>query len=145
MVEILVPLGVCVVLPVLVVWLVTQKKKNETNRRAEILLAAIEKKPETDIREFLEQLNLQQNSQKKSLKMRLMDKLKVACVCTALGVGIFGTSLWRDVEGGALRDNLSFLYLSGIILLMVGIAHFIIYFMSKRMWRKELEKENYEA
>ena len=39
--NILVPLGVCVVLPVLIVWLVTRVRKNETDRKAEIMIKAI--------------------------------------------------------------------------------------------------------
>ena len=41
--EILVPLGIVVVLPVLIVWLDMRKKANDTNKRTEIVLAAIEK------------------------------------------------------------------------------------------------------
>ena len=40
-VAITVPLGICVALPVLIVWLVVRARQNETNRRAEILLKAI--------------------------------------------------------------------------------------------------------
>lgn len=42
MVEILVPIGICVVLPVMIVWLVNRTRQNETNRKTEIMLRAIE-------------------------------------------------------------------------------------------------------
>lgn len=41
-VEIVLPLGVCVALPVLIVWLVGRVQQNETNRKADIMLKAIE-------------------------------------------------------------------------------------------------------
>ena len=50
---ILIPLGVCVVLPVLVVWLVMRKKTNETNRRTEVMLAAIEKGSDVNAEKLL--------------------------------------------------------------------------------------------
>ena len=39
-VAILVPLGICVVLPVMIVWLVTRARQNETNKKTEIMLKA---------------------------------------------------------------------------------------------------------
>ena len=40
--EMLVSIGICVVLPIMIVWLNTRKKQNETNRKTEIMLKAIE-------------------------------------------------------------------------------------------------------
>lgn len=40
--DILLPIFICVVLPVMIVWLVTRAKQNETNKKAEIMLKAIE-------------------------------------------------------------------------------------------------------
>ena len=34
--DILLPLGVCVVLPVMIVWLITRARQNETNKKTEI-------------------------------------------------------------------------------------------------------------
>ena len=54
--DILVPLGICVALPVMIVWLVMRKKTNETNRRTEIVLAAIEKNSEIDVEDFFKKI-----------------------------------------------------------------------------------------
>ena len=40
--DLLVPLGICVVLPVMIVWLVMRTRQNETNKKTEIMLKAIE-------------------------------------------------------------------------------------------------------
>ena len=37
-----VPVFVCVVLPIVIVWLVARTRQNEANRKAEIMLKAIE-------------------------------------------------------------------------------------------------------
>lgn len=36
--DILIPIGVCVVLPVMIVWLINRTRQNETNRKTEIML-----------------------------------------------------------------------------------------------------------
>ena len=41
------PIFVCGVLPIALVWLIVRMKMNETNRRTQIILAAIEKNAET--------------------------------------------------------------------------------------------------
>ena len=40
--DIILPLFMCVVMPVTIVWLVMRTKQNETNKMAEIMLKAIE-------------------------------------------------------------------------------------------------------
>ena len=41
--DVMVPIGICVILPVSIVMLYLRARKHETNKRTEILLAAIEK------------------------------------------------------------------------------------------------------
>ena len=65
LIEILVPLGVCVALPVLIVWLVTRVRKNETDRKAEIMLKAIEAGTPVDPTVF-------NDNKKKSVKKDLL-------------------------------------------------------------------------
>ena len=61
-------IGICVVLPIVIVWLINRRRTNETNRRAEILLKAIEAGATVD-------LNLFQEPQKqRSIKEKLPDK-----------------------------------------------------------------------
>ena len=66
-----IPVFICVVLPVVVVWLVTRAKQNETNRKAEIMLKAIEAGVPVDMEQF-------KSAQKKapvSIKQDLLEKL----------------------------------------------------------------------
>ena len=46
--SIIISLGICVVLPVLIVWLIMRKQTNDTNKRTEIILAALETLYDTD-------------------------------------------------------------------------------------------------
>ena len=49
----LLPIVMGCTLFVLVIWMIIRNKKNETNKRAEVVLAAIEKNPNIDVEELL--------------------------------------------------------------------------------------------
>ena len=88
--DIIATVGICVVLPIVIVWLINRKKTNETNRRAEIMLKAIEAGSTVD-------LNLFQEPQKqKSIKEKLLDRLTAAWIATLVGLPIiaFGISMY---------------------------------------------------
>lgn len=55
--SIIVPLGVVVVLPIVIAYIAYKKKQHETNKRTEIIMAAIEKNSDIDEQEFLSKLN----------------------------------------------------------------------------------------
>ena len=136
--DILVPLGICVVLPLTIVWMNIRKKMNETNKRTQIVMAVIEKNPDVDIQEYLKKLNPPQ----KSLKEKLMNKLLGACVLIALGlVGVGYAVICGFIGGGNLIET-EIIAVIGAILLMLGIAFLIVFFVSKKTMAKELETEN---
>ena len=51
------PIAICCVLPIMLVWFVIRKKMNDTNQRTQIVLAAIEKNPEMDIEEIMKKIS----------------------------------------------------------------------------------------
>lgn len=128
-------MGICVVLPIAIVWLINRRKTNETNRRAEIMLKAIEAGSTVD-------LNLFQEPQKqRSIKEKLLNRLTAAWVVTFIGLSIiaFGISMY------CLIDNSSeeLLVIAGIggIIMTFGIALFGVYFAGKKLLATELEAE----
>lgn len=128
-------MGICVVLPIAIVWLINRRKTNETNRRAEILLKAIEAGSTVD-------LNLFQEPQKqRSIKEKLLDRLTAAWVATLVGLPIiaFGISMYCLLDNPAA----GVLMIAGIggIILAIGIALFGVYFAGKKLLATELEAE----
>lgn len=82
-----VPVLICVVLPVMVVWLITRARQNETNRKAEIMIKAIEAGVPVDMDQF-------KSAKKKgstSIKQDLLEKLNGACITGLMGIGLFIT------------------------------------------------------
>ena len=134
-----VPVFICVVLPVMVVWLVTRARQNETNRKAEIMIKAIEAGVPVDMDQF-------KSAKKKgstSIKQDLLEKLNGACITGLMGIGFLTLGILRVIIADFGRNTLlnKFWLPAGCVLLAVGIGLFITYFTGKRMLAKEMEAE----
>ena len=133
----LVPIAVCCVLPIMVVWLIVRRNMNETNQRTQIVLAAIEKNPEMDIEEIMKKIS----PKPKLLKEKLLTKLLWGSLATLLGIGLIGLGAWLGYVGGGGTDDPFVSVCFGLIALGVGIAFLVNYFVGKKMLAKEIEAE----
>ena len=135
--RILVPIAICCVLPIMLVWFVIRKKMNETNQRTQIVLAAIEKNPEMDIEEIMKKIS----PKPRLLKEKLLTKLLLGCLAILLGFGLIGLGAWLGYVGGGGTDDPMTAVCFGLIALGVGIAFLVNYFVGKKMLAKEMEAE----
>ena len=135
--EVLVPVAICVILPIIIVAIVVGKKRHEMNKRTEILLAAIEKNAELDVDEYLRKMS----PNKKTIKERLITKLLWGSIISALGFAVLVYSLWMDNLGGMPTRSLQGQYMSGATLLLVGLAIILVFFISKKMLADEMKAE----
>lgn len=137
--EILVQIGVLVILPVMIVWLFFRHRMNETNKRTQIVLAAIEKNPEMDIQELFQKMALP----RKLLKEKLLSKLLWGCIISFVGLVLLGWGLYLFTEAPdkLLKEDAMSIVIPGLVLLAIGIAFFINYAVGKRMLTKEIEAE----
>ena len=132
--EILVPIFVCVVLPVALVLLGVIARRNEVNRKTEVALKSIEAGVPIDPTYF------KTTTKERSTKRMLLGRLTGALIVSLLGVaflvlGFFGQSI-VDEE----LDSFLYFFPAGV-LLAIGIALFITYFVGKKMLAKEVELE----
>ena len=134
----LVPLGICVVLPVLIVWLVTRTRQNETNKMTEIMLKAIESGATIDANFFKDA-----HKKQKSTKERLLNRLVWGCATSILGVGLadLGIVQWATWDSTASNDSFILPLVFAGIFLAIGIALFIGFFVGRKMLTKEIEAE----
>ncbi|MBR5100237.1 MAG: hypothetical protein IKX34_02910 [Bacteroidales bacterium] len=133
--EVLLPICICVVLPVLIVWMVSRARQNETNRKAEIMLKAIENGVPIDTALFKSD-----NKKKRSLKKELLEKLNGACITSLLGAAFLALYF----VGGEVANHFfmaGFYPVAGAVMVAVGIGLFISYFAGKKMLAKEIEAE----
>ena len=135
--DILVPIFICVVLPVTIVWLVARTRQNETNRKAEIMLKAIENGSTVDPDYF----NSGKEKTSRTIKQELLEKLNGACITSLIG---FAFLVLFFVDKFATQIPLmfkDFMPIVGGVMLAVGIGLFISYFVGKKMLAKEIEAE----
>lgn len=133
----------CVFLPIISimsVWLVMRNKANETNKRTEVLLAAIEKNSDLDIEDLIRKMN----PKPKATKERLMNRLLWGLVFIAIGTSTLLSALYQDYQGGAGVDYFP-IYSGSGCLLLIGISFVAVFFISKRMLAKEIEAEEKKA
>ena len=131
-------LGICVVLPIIVVILVTRAKTNATNRRAEIAMAAIEKNTNVDLEEFFRKMN----PPRRSIKERLLNRLLLGCIFTLFGVGIYiAVFVYNIFIGHFDRDMFIGMSFAAVPSLGVGLAFLVNYFVGRKVLKQEMESE----
>lgn len=137
----LVPIFICVVLPIMVVWLTSRIFINQTNKRTEIVLSAIEKNSNVDVKELLKLLS----THRTTLKERLLWQLRAGCIFSFLGLSFFMAA--TCVYAGFTDSDQSFglLIFAGSVSLGAGISFLICFFVGKLMLAKELEQEENKA
>ena len=137
--DILMPLGICVVLPVMIVWLVMRTRQNETNKKTEIMLKAIESGATVDTEFF----KSQQRGQK-TIKERLLKRLAGGCIFTLMGIvftviGFVHKDMMTEIH--MLPDSFTIPCIFGGIFFAIGIGLLIVFFVGKKMLAKEIEAE----
>ncbi len=137
--EVLVPIFVCVILPVAVVAIVGRTKQNEINRKSEIMIKAIENGQQIDPELF----KAAEPAPKapKTLKQELVEKLTGGCVVTLMGVAfltLYCINLFMP-EAHIMFGN--WLAVAGGVMLAVGIGLLVSYFASKSILADEIKAE----
>jgi len=130
------PVFICVLLPVVVVWIIARTKQHETNRKAEIMLKAIEAGVEIDPALFGDN---KKKEPRMKVKSDLLDKRSGACITSLMGVALLVIRYLGFDPAWAI-----YLSLAGAVLLAIGIGLFISYFVGKRFLAKEIEAEEKE-
>lgn len=123
--EIMVPIGVCVALPVLIVWLVMRAATNADNKRAEVLLAAIKSNASIDADKLAEAMAKPRKTPREILNKRLLRGVMFSLMGIVLGI-IDMTAL---VTNGS---NETFVAVIAGLLLSVGISYLVVYFATRR-------------
>ena len=135
--EVIISLGCGCILPIVAIFLGVRQMMNETNKRTEIVLAAIEKNPDMDIEELIKKIS----PKKKLLKEKLLSKLQWGCLTALLGLGFVGYGSWLGYVGGGGSNDPMASACIGLVLLAVGITFLVNYSMGKKMLAKEMEAE----
>ncbi len=135
--EALVPLGICVVLPIIVIALALRTRRHEIDKKTELMIKAVESGAQLDPAFF--EKAAKTGRRERTAKDKLMGYLITACITSGIGLlaGIVFTVLAASFSNKP--GMVIFLcILPCVILIAVGIAFFIAYAVGKRTWAKEL-------
>lgn len=131
LVQILVPIGVAVVLPIAIVAIVFRSALASERNRKEIVLAALEKNPDIDVEQLMKNLK----KSEKLIKEKLLARLERGCGSCLMGVAFMVLYFFLGVQGEDL------IVVVGAALIAIGIAFLVSYFVGRRMLAKEMEAE----
>ena len=131
LVQILVPIGVAVVLPIAIVAIVFRSALASERNRKEIVLAVLEKNPDIDVEQLMKNLK----KSEKLIKEKLLARLERGCLCCLMGVVFMLLYFFLGVQSEDL------IVVVGAALIAIGIAFLISYFVGRRMLAKEMEAE----
>lgn len=130
LVQLLVPIGVAVVLPITIVAIVFKSVLASERNRKEIILAALEKNPNLNVEDLVKRMN----KSEKLIKEKLLAKLQRGCLCCLMGVALVLLYFFPSVQN-------EFLIITGTALIAIGIAFLVGYFVGRRMLAREMEAE----
>lgn len=129
LVEILVPIGVCVVLPVLIVMIVNLTLMNSENKRAQVLIKAIEANNNIDADKLAEAMKKPQKTQREILNLRLLRGCLFAFIGLALCVvGIVSFCTSADFQS----DPVTIPFIFGGASLAIGLSYLVVYFVTRK-------------
>lgn len=130
-------LGICVILPVSIVFLSLRSKMVSEKNRKDIILAALEKDASIDIEELVRKMN----TPDRLLKEKLLKKLLWGMLTFFLGVGLIGFGIYLAVANVGGTDDPQTAICFGLIFVAVGIAFLANYHIGRKMLAKEMEAE----
>ena len=137
----IITIGTCVVLPVMVVWIVNKRKKNETNRKTEIMLAAIEKNADVgNMEEILKGLTPPQENPEQKAKRRMQSNLMWGTALTVIGAAIITAYLISSIMGYiVILQAINVICFLGVPALAFGIGMLLAYRAAKKSLTKTEE------
>lgn len=136
--DILISIFICVVLPVMIVWLITRARQNETNRKTEVMLKAIDAGATIDVDFF------RNPKESITIKERLLKRLTGGCIFTLMGIafvilGLVNKYTMSDIY--ISPDSFTVPVIFGGIFLAIGVALLVVFVVGRKMFAKEIEAE----
>lgn len=127
----LIPIFICVVLPISIVAIVFRASINSDNKRAQVLIKAIESNCGIDADKLAEALRKPKKSDREILNLRLLR----GCIFSFLGLGFFVVAILSLASKTSLYYDPAYLPFSLIICipsLAIGISYLIVYFLTRK-------------
>ncbi len=133
----LVPIFICVVLPIAVVLIVSLTKINGENKRTQIIIKAIEANKDVDTDKLIESLKNPKKTTREMINSRLLRGCMFSLIGVALAiVGTVNLATGKDFDA----DPVTVPYVFGGISLAIGISYLIVYYVTRNQADSPEEK-----
>ena len=135
--DIIKPICIFVVLPIVLVLFYLRNKRYESEKRTEIVMAAIEKNGEIDVQEFFKNLNKPRKTVREKLAMQLHWEVLLGSIFTIFGLVVFialGVLIGFGITKG--DDVIAMSCCLGIPALALGAGLLIAYFSGRKMMKE---------
>ena len=127
--QILVPIFICVIMPIAIVFITMVAKVKSEQQRANIIIKAIEENNNIDADKLAETLNRPRRTPLKILNLRLLR----GCIFTLIGIGLCVISILVLCDGGTFgQDSVFFPMVSGFAIFSIGVSYLIVYFVTRK-------------
>jgi hypothetical protein len=135
--DIIKPICIFVVLPIVLCLLYLRNKRYESEKRTEIVMAAIEKNGDIDVQEFFKNLNKPKKSVREKMILQLHWELLLGGIFTIFGLVVFialGVLIGFGITKG--DDVIAMSCFLGIPTLALGAGLLIAYFSGKKTMKE---------
>lgn len=125
----LIPIFVCVVLPVAIVAIVFAAAMNNDNKRAKVLIKAIESNNGIDADKLAEALQKPKKTAREILNLRLLR----GCIFSFLGIALCIVGLLYLCMGAESSiDYVNVPLVFGAASLAIGLSYLVVYFVTRK-------------
>lgn len=127
--DILIPIFICVVLPVAIVAIVFAATINNDNKRAKVLIKAIESNCGIDADKLAEALQKPKKTAREILNQRLLR----GCIFSFIGLALCIVGIVSFYYIGALsEDSFTVPLVFGGASLAIGLSYLVVYFVTRK-------------
>lgn len=126
--SVLVPIAICVVLPVSIVLIVYLASINRENKRAKVLIKAIEANNNVDADKLAEALRKPKKSAREILNLRLLR----GCIASALGLSFAIYGIYSGSVPKYGHDWQNMVFFAAAVCLAIGIGYLVVYFITRK-------------
>lgn len=132
--ETLIALGICVILPITLVFMILRARTKKMNRKMDILMKAVESGAQIDPALLV---TAEEGDGNYRLKKKLLNRLMLGVSAAVASI----LTLAAPYCIGESWDGAEMLMLAVIAILAVGIGSLVSYFVGRRFLAKEIEAE----
>lgn len=128
----MIPIFICVVLPIAIVAIVFAAVINNDNKRTQVLIKAIESNCEIDVDKLAEALQKPKKTAREILNLRLLR----GCIFSFIGLALCIVGIVSHCQGTEFSsDPVTFPIVFGGASLAIGLSYMVVYFVTRKQIR----------